>query len=302
MQDKHILVAGYGKLGRRVAMQLADSFRVSALKRSPQTPDAGVALCFADLNDPPGLSETLAQALPDGADYLLYCLSPSERSEAGYRAAYLNGLKNLLTAIPNRNALKHVIFVSSTSVYQQDSGEWVDEQSPCQPTSFSGKILLEAEQFLQRQAIKATIVRFSGIYGGSRSRLIDQVRHALDKDEVLTASPGFTNRIHEDDCVGFLCHLMTLLAQNKSVAPLYLGTDSEPVEQAEVYRFIAGQLQAELALEQRQTLKLEDSPETAKPRRAGSKRCANRLMLSTGYELRFPSFRQGYAQHLSDPA
>lgn len=302
MQDKRILVAGYGKLGRRVALQLAGRHKVTALKRSPQTPDPEVTLCFADLNDTRVLSDSLAQALPAGADYLLYCLSPAERSETGYRAAYLDGLKNLLAALPNRDALQHMIFVSSTSVYHQDGGEWVDEQSPCRPNAFSGRVLLEAEGFLQQQTVPSTIVRFSGIYGGSRSRLIDQVRQALDTGDALSYSTGFTNRINEQDCVDFLCHLIALLVQQQPLASVYIGTDSEPVELAEVYQFIAGQLQASLPVEQRQTLALRQNPEASSNRRAGSKRCSNGLMLSTGYELRFPSFRQGYALAQQDPA
>ncbi len=301
MQDKHILVAGYGKLGRRVALQLADRYRVTALKRSAQRPDPEVALCFADINQQASLTKVLAQALPEGAHYLLYCLSPAERSEAGYRAAYLNGLTNLLAALPNRQALRHVIFVSSTSVYHQADGQWVDEHSPCEPTAFSGKVLLEAEQFLQQQAVDSTIVRFSGIYGGSRSRLISQVQQALEGNRLLTYSSGFTNRIHEDDCVGFLCHLMSLLDQHESLAPLYIGTDSEPVELAEVYRYIAGQLQSDLAVEQRQTLTLLENPDATQSRRAGSKRCSNRLMLSSGYQLIFPSYREGYARIQTAP-
>jgi nucleoside-diphosphate-sugar epimerase len=302
MQDKRILVAGYGKLGRRVARQLAEQHTVYALKRNPQAPDGEVKLCFADIAQLEDLTGCLQQAIPDGVDYLIYCLSPGERSEQGYRAAYLTGLKNILTALPGIARLRHVIFVSSTSVYHQCDDEWVDEQSPCQPVSFSGKILREAEQFLQSQPVASTIVRFSGIYGGGRSRLIEQVRQALENNDPIKLAEGYTNRIHEDDCVGFLCHLMELLDQEEKLEPMYLATDSAPVPLAQVYQFIGEQLQDGLSANEQCTLQLEissplETGSTAKAlRRAGSKRCCNTLLLNSGYELTFPTYREGYAR------
>jgi nucleoside-diphosphate-sugar epimerase len=297
MQDKRILVAGYGKLGQRVAQQLASDHDVTALKRHPVDPAPPVRLCFADLNNPDQLAATLSEALPEGAHYLIYCLSPAERTEAGYRAAYLHGLQHLLNALPQRRALQHILFVSSTSVYHQSQGEWVDEHSACQPDSFSGKVLLEAEQYLFRQTIPATVVRFSGIYGGGRSRLIDQVRKALTSGEALEAGKGFTNRIHEDDCVGFLCHLIGLLVQGKTLASIYVASDSEPSSLAEVYAFIGEQLQAqpESNTDNRTSLNIQTNEHSA--RRAGSKRCCNHVMLDSGYQLKFPGYREGYLLH-----
>lgn len=296
MKDKRILVAGYGKLGQRVARQLATAHQVFALKRSPQAPDTDVSLCFADVTQPENLTRSLKQALPEGVDYLIYCLSPSERSEQGYRAAYVTGLKNVLGAMPNSARLKHLIFVSSTSVFHQSEDEWVDEQTLCQPTGFAGKVLLEAEQFLQQQSVASTAVRFSGIYGGGRSRLIEQVHQALQGSSTLAVAEGFSNRIHEDDCVGFLGHLMDLLDQGKTLASLYVATDSEPVTLAEVYQFISEQLQAGLSAKERRPLQLETNAAANTRRRAGSKRCHNRLLLNSGYQLKFPSYREGYAQ------
>jgi nucleoside-diphosphate-sugar epimerase len=307
MQDKRILVAGYGKLGRRVARQLAEQHTVYALKRNPQTPDGEVKLCFADITQLDNLTGCLQQTIPGGVDYLIYCLSPGERSEQGYRAAYLTGLQNILSALPSIATVRHVIFVSSTSVYHQCDDEWVDEQSPCQPVSFSGNILREAEQYLQSQPVASTIVRFSGIYGAGRSRLIEQVREALQNGSPLTVAEGFSNRIHEDDCVGFLCHLMGLLDQGKSLAPLYVASDSEPGSLAEVYAFIGEQLQTRECSETPTSASLQiktstSSTSTSSIRRAGSKRCRNDLMLNSGYRLRYPSYREGYALHPAAPA
>ncbi len=291
MQGKRILVVGYGKLGQRVANHLSLNHPVVALKRSPVEPVANITMCLADVTKIESLNEAFPKCLHDGVDYLIYCLSPSERSEQGYRDAYLTGLKNVLASLPEPETLQHIIFISSTSVYHQEQGEEVDELSPCLPSSFSGKVLLEAETYLAGLAVETTTIRFSGIYGGSRSRLIDQVKHALEMGETLIAAPGYTNRIHEDDCLGFICHLQGLLDQGQKVEACYVGTDSCPVEQVHVYAYLAQQLQP---VPNDKGLQINVSKDGKSLRRAGSKRCQNERMLNSGYTLKYASYKEGY--------
>jgi nucleoside-diphosphate-sugar epimerase len=299
MQRKRILVVGYGKLGSRVAENLSQQHEVIAIKRSPIAPTNTVQLCFADLSDPESLNHTLHTNIKVGVDYLIYCLSPNERSEQGYRDAYLFGLKNVLASLPKVESLKHIIFISSTSVYHQENGEQVDEQSPCLPSSFSGKVLLEAESYLASLHVTSTVIRFSGIYGGGRSRLIDQVKDALSKGNVLTASVGYTNRIHEDDCVGFICHLITLLVQNQTLEACYVATDSCPIEQAKVYQFIADQL-CTAGNNYKAPFNIKETGSAKSSRRAGSKQCLNKRMKQSAYELKFESYKEGYLDALKE--
>lgn len=298
MQDKRILVVGFGKLGKRIALRLSNEHKITAVKRSPIEQHSKLSLCFADVTQSESLHTALALNLKDGIDYLIYCLSPSERSEQGYRDAYLRGLKNIINHLPQPEKLKHILFISSTSVYHQAHGELVDESSPCKPKTFSGKILLEAEAYLANVSVPSTCIRFSGIYGGSRSRLIDQVKHALELGEALQAVPGLTNRIHEDDCVGFICHLVKLLDRGQAIAPCYVASDSCPVSQSDVYRYIGEQLSQVASCGQGTQLKLIVSEGSNSPRRAGSKCCANKRMLASGYVLSFESYREGYKQYI----
>ena len=99
-------------------------------------------------------------------------------------------------------------FASSTSVYAQHQGEWVDETSPTESESFSGRCIRHGEQLLADYPWPAVAVRFGGIYGPGRTRLIDSVR-----DGSASRSPGapiYTNRIHRDDCARVLEHLLDL--------------------------------------------------------------------------------------------
>ena len=295
MQGKRILVVGYGKLGRRVAHNLSEKHHVIAMKRSPIEQVGKVNMCFADVTNAESLKQALKTNVNDGIDYLIYCLSPSEYSEQGYRNAYLIGLQNVLRNLPNANRLQHIIFISSTSVYHHSNGEEVDENSICSPSNYSGKVLLEAESYLAGLNIASSAIRFSGIYGGNRSRLIEQVKHALENNEVLQAAPGYTNRIHEDDCLGFICHLIDLLEQKQGLEDCYIGTDSCPVEQAEVYQFIADQFQSLDVNKQTPPLSIEVTDSAKSKRRAGSKRCNNDRMKQSAYVLKYRSYKDGYA-------
>ena len=107
---------------------VAAGHRVSAIKRSPpERPLPGVGYHCADL----------ALGAPDlgGArfDQVLVILAPGSRDDDTYRALYDQGVARLVRAL--RGRVGHWFFVSSTSVYGQDAGEWVDEDSPAQPAA-----------------------------------------------------------------------------------------------------------------------------------------------------------------------
>ncbi|MBC7184185.1 MAG: NAD-dependent epimerase/dehydratase family protein, partial [Marinobacter sp.] len=185
-----ILVAGCGKLGGDIASRLKDSARVFGLRRSPHLVPEGVQGIGADLTRP----ETLSGKLPDNLDIIIYCLTPSSYDQQGYRDAYVTGLENLLRELGEK-PLKHLFFISSTSVYAQDDDSWVDESSPANPARFSGEQILAGEQTALDSGHPATILRFSGIYGPSRRRFLEEVQEGRMNPQ----SPApFSNRIHEE--------------------------------------------------------------------------------------------------------
>jgi len=287
MPAKRILIIGCGKIGLRVANLLSTVHEVWGLSRSTlnisaQNPDNDnsphVQLITADVCKP----ESLNGQLPEHLDYLIYCVAPTERTETAYRNLYLTGLQNIITALPDQHSLKRLYFVSSTSVYHQDDHSLVDETSPTLPISFSGRVLLDAEAFCNHLPIPSTIIRFSGIYGSERSRLIEQVKMHKAK---LSTDSRLTNRIHEDDCVSFIQHLVHEDILGKPNKSIYLASDNESIDLNEVIKFLASTLEVEL------TSKPTDN---AEKRRAGNKKCSNKRMLDSGYRLHFPGYREGY--------
>lgn len=272
---KRILIAGCGKIGTRLGEELAShGDEVWGLRRQRVRLPPPLHTLTADLGRPESL-----QVIPDGIDRVYYLATPHAYTDEAYRLAYVDGLHNLLQVLrEQRQAPRPVIFVSSTAVYAQHEGEWVDETSPAEPTGFSGQRLLQAEDLLRDGAFPGLVVRFGGIYGRGRNAMI---RKVCAGEPCLAQPPLYTNRIHEDDCVGVLRHLGSLSNPND----LYLAVDDAPCSQCELMDWLAEQL---------------DQPKP--PRitsaegclRAGSKRCCNKLLKNSGYTLRYPTYREGY--------
>ncbi|HET8707453.1 MAG TPA: SDR family oxidoreductase [Pseudomonadales bacterium] len=269
-----ILIAGYGALGRKLTPILAaGKHEIWGLNRSGSV-SAQAQPIKADLTHP----ETLTQ-LPQ-FDYLIYTATPSERSEAGYQNAYLTGLKNILNASA-RNSTKHIFFVSSTSVYHQSKGEWVDELSETQPTQFSGKIILAAENYLRQSGKSHSCVRFGGIYGDDRLSLIRSVQA---NKPVIKTPPVYTNRIHEDDCAGVLAFLLERHLEGVTLESVYLAVDDAPADEWTVKQWLA------------QEMGLPPLPEEPVDGSVNqNKRCSNAQLKALGYHFLYPSFQQGYA-------
>ena len=275
LRDQRILIAGCGYVGGRLAELLVESgSAVFALSRRPGARTEDVTGVRADLANP----ETL-EALPAHLDAVVFAASPSSPDEAGYRAIFIDGLRNVIEALVSRERPpKRIVFTSSTAVYGQANGEWVDETAETDPARFNGKVLLEAESLVHEAAIPGCVLRLGGIYGPGRARQIERVRDGLARLD--PGAPSYTNRIHREDAARSLLHLLALPAPD----PVYLGVDDEPADGDEVQRFIAAELgMPEPAVAER-----------GAPRRAGSKRCRNRRLVKSGYRFVYPTFREGF--------
>jgi nucleoside-diphosphate-sugar epimerase len=200
--------------------------------------------------------------------------TPADSSELGYRQGYLQPVCNLLK-LWQEGPARRLIYVSSTRVYGDHGGGWVDETSVLAPADSKARVLAEAESKLLQSRHKVTVVRFSGIYGRHPSRLLQR----LQRGQVCAAAPlTYGNRIHRDDCVGFLLHLL----RRPPLQALYLASDSAPALRREVEEWLLQALgrdiKSELAV-----------------RSGANRRCDNSRMLATGYELLYPGYREGYS-------
>ncbi len=287
-----ILIAGCGDVGTTLGQILhTTGHQVWGLKRDPAGLPSGIQMIVADLTDPKTLT-----TLPPDLDFVVYSAAAAGFSEAQYQAAYVAGVSHLLEALRQTGQQpKRLLFTSSTSVYAQHQGERVDENSPAEAEGFTGRCIRQGEQRMWTSGWPAVAVRFGGIYGPGRTRLIDSVR-----DGTATCPEGppvYTNRIHRDDCARVLEHLIELPNPER----LYVAVDDEPAPLDEVLCWLADPLGVPAPPPApRSPLKpgAKTDGNTALRFRA-SKRCRNARLRASGFRFRYPSYRDGYAALLS---
>lgn len=277
-----ILLAGCGDLGTEAGLRFAAAgHRVVGWRRSPEKLPAAVEGVAADLG-----SADLP-AVPADTTAVVVAVAADSSTESAYRTAYVDGLAHVLDALERDGvAPRRVLFVSSTAVYGDAGGGWVDESTTAAPGGFSGRILLEAEELLASRlggtGTTPVVLRLGGIYGPGRTRLIDQVRNGT---AVVPDQPRFTNRIHRDDAAAALVHLASMEA---IPATVYVGVDNSPADLGDVLRFLASEMGYP-----------EPPIGPAGEARGGNKRCNNALLRGTGFEFTYPSFREGYREVLA---
>ena len=284
MALKKVLIAGFGSVASELVQILPEGlYRVTGLRRSKTTSnDPRLRLLRVDLSD----AGSLATAIQgETFDHLIYCPSPDKRDKASYQKTYLRGLENLLGLDGLIQNLKRLILISSTSVYGQSQGEWVDENSPTEPGSFSGEIILDTERMLaSRMKTGFVILRCGGIYGKGDSRYVQQIK----KGELRWyPSPQYINRIHVKDCASSIWHLMRL----RSPQNLYLGVDDAPVDQREVISWMAEQLSIPIP-------RASAEEKDARASKMSNKRCKNDRLKKSGYQFLYPTYKDGYQSAL----
>lgn len=263
------LIIGYGDLGQRVAaLALGGGDEVIAVRRTSMTAaHPALRLIAAD-----------ARSLPvveiGRVDNVLICLTPSQRSPAAYVETYVDSVRAAVAALPDLGSPR-MFFASSTAVYAEDSGNWVDEHSATAGAAFNGEILHQAEALLP--AGQGTALRIAGIYGPQRMMLL---RRAVDPSAtVQRVPPTYSNRIHVDDLAVQIYALMG----HASPPPVINLVDDEPIAAHEVMDWLCSNL---------------GLPPKAASASSGSQGKRVRSVVAAGLKLpslRYPSFREGYA-------
>lgn len=272
------LIVGCGYLGLRVAQRwVAQGDQVLALTRSEsrisQLAELGVTAIVGDVTQP----ETLV--VPP-VDTVLHAVGYDRSAAPSKREVYVGGLANLLAAIGGRCG--RFLHVSSTSVYAQQNGEIIDEQSPCEPSDESGCICRDAEQLVTGAGSQMpfNILRLSGIYGPNR--LLSRI-DMLKTGQLLPGLPdAWLNLVHVDDAAA----AVVACADRGQPGATYLVSDDQPILRREYYGLLARLVGAG---EPR-----FDVDAVARHMRGINKRCNNRkLREELQVELQFPTIDSG---------
>lgn len=280
-----ILIIGCGYVGKVLGRRLAGAgHEVTGVRRSAEGDAelraAGIVPVHADI----GRREELEGI---GADFeaVVNLASSTRGGVEEYEAVYLRGTRNVLEWLKGRGTRRYV-YTSSTSVYAQNDGSWVTEESAAEPESETSRVLRETERCLMEQsAIPATVLRTSGIYGPGRGHLFKQ----FVKGEAVLREDGssFINMVHVEDVAGAIERCL-----GEGVAGgVYNLTDDKPVTQREFFEWLAGQLG--------RPMPPSAPPDPNRKRGLTNKRLSNaRLKAATGYGFRYPTFREGYAPEI----
>ncbi len=262
-----LLIAGCGDLGIRLGLRWAQAGgEVLALRRRAELLPAAFERVAIDLTQP------LPRGLLDGElSAIAYLASADQRTPQAYRNTYVDGLQRLLDLLPD--APLRLLFASSTAVYGEDAGGWVDETTVTEPNAFNGHLLLEAEQRLHAVAPAATAVRLSGLYGPGRERLWQRAR---DGDP---GAARWGNRVHIDDAAAALMHLLQLARP----PALLCVSDDRPARDDEVLACL------------RQLQQVPAVPPLSAGAAETGRRVSNRQLRDSGFALRYPDFAAGYA-------
>jgi nucleoside-diphosphate-sugar epimerase len=284
---KRVLIAGYGYIGSLVGHLLAESgTEVVAMSRTMpggllRHPHPNVHWFPADLTCKDSLS-----GVKGTFDHALFAASSSRGGSQDYRQVYCEGVNNLMTELEGRLS-RSFIYLSSTGVYGQNEGEWVDESMPVQPTSETGQVLVEAENYLFRQfqsnAFPGMVLRLSGIYGPGRGYAWKRIQQG----NAVIESPGerWVNMIHREDAANAVIAAFT----DGTAGEAYNVTDDVPVRQLEFYEWLASTSGNPIPK------LVESDPLKPSKRQVTHKRISNRkLKQLKNFKLKYPSFKEGY--------
>jgi nucleoside-diphosphate-sugar epimerase len=283
-----IAILGCGYVGLELGRLLNADHEVVGVRRSADgvraIEDAGLTAVQADVTD----AEALAK-VPD-VDVVVFTASSGGRGADAARAVYVDGLETAIDQFGGRDdSPARFIYTSSTGVYGDHDGEWVDETTPIEPTTEKTEVLAEAERVARERPREygstGTVVRLAGLYGPDRYRLSRYLEGPVTE--------GYLNMVHRRDAAGAIAFL---LDTDQAAAETVLVVDDEPVSKWDFADWLAGSCGVADPPKQTKAERLDEkSLSTAAKRRIQtSKRCSNAALRDRGYEFVYPTFREGY--------
>jgi nucleoside-diphosphate-sugar epimerase len=279
-------ILGCGYIGLELARQLTDEHEVVGVRRSEDGLAAieatGATAVQADITDPTDL-----ESIPD-VDWLVFTASSGGRGADAARRIYVDGLQTVVESFGARDFQPaQLVYTSSTGVYGDHDGGWVDEATELEPTTGKTRVLAEAERIAREVApehgISGTVVRLAGLYGPHRYR--------LDRYLEGPVTEGYLNMIHRDDAAGVI-----EFALESVDVELLVAVDDEPVDKWTFADWLADECGVERPPKRTKVERLNDDDlsEAARRRIVTSKRCSNDRLREFGHEFLYPTYREGY--------
>jgi len=272
---RRIAVLGAGYVGSAVARQLADrGDMVWAVRRRERPPEPGVTWLSGDMTGGP------VTGLPESLDAVVLAVAPSGPRD-GYERTYPPAAR-AAAALARASGATSLVYTSSTGVYGERDGGWVDETTVLRGEGPGNRALIEAEQLLLTAGLSGvTVLRVAGIYGPGRD---PRPRFAVP-GQLAMRGESWVNLAHRTDIVAAIVG-----ALDHHGAPRVLNVaDGAPAQAADIARWLATSAGRDAdAL----TFDGEGTPARS------NQRVATAALLGTGWRPQYPSFREGFARGL----
>ena len=192
-------------------------------------------------------------------------------------------IENFLIDLKNNLNLQWVGYLSSTSIYGDHKGNWVDETSNTIPTSEMGLKRLKAEKKLLNSNLPIRIFRLAGIYSLERN-IFSRLKN--NKIKAINMKNQIFSRIHVEDIA------QVLLASffKSKVQDIFNVSDDEPCSYREVLEYATSLLNIKMPDE----VMFEDLQEGAqKDFYKDKKKVSNKKIKLMGVKLKYPTYKKG---------
>ena len=282
LTETPICIAGCGYIGKQLAEQLLRKQNpVSGIVHSTGSQAECLKKQFpCELIDLDGPLESIDLS----GQRLIYLAPPPRSGRTDTR------MRNFLNAI-NDNAPDRFVLISTTGVYGDCKGNWIDETTPLNPAADRAHRRADAEQavqqYCQRKNIPLVILRVAGIYGPGK---IPVARIKSGQAIVNQEDSPFTNRIHAHDLVDICATAL----RKQNISGIYNVTDGHPSTMYEYFNGVASALKLAkppaISLEQAQ----QQLSEGMLSYMAESRRIKNeKLLKDFELALHYPTLEEG---------
>lgn len=223
----HLVLIGYGDIAARLATRHPQDAVLALARRPAQAPVGHVAAWRSVIFD---LDQDNAPDLPDQAVWLYFAPPPTQGTED-------SRLRRWLASAERQPRPAQLIYASTTAVYGDVAGAWVDEQTAPNPAHDRGRRRLDAERTAQAwcaaRGVPLTVLRITGIYAADRLPL-DKIR--AGQPVVCPEEAPWSNRIHADDLADICSRLIARCAAGAPVTGVFNISDNQPLPMSLLYQ------------------------------------------------------------------
>ena len=292
-----VFIFGCGYLGIRLADTLiATGHEVGALTKNET---------FADVLRARGTTEVIVDRLESdtwhglvGNDYtkIINCVSSAGNGLSGYESSYYEGQASIIQWAKS-HSIETFVYTSSTSVYPENSGGLVSEDSLKEDSvhSDTAQVLIRSENLIESNQSHFDdyfILRLSGIYGPKRHYLLNQIQSS---SAIAGSGDYFMNMIHIDDIVTAIIGLINVKADIPS--GIYNLSDDMPTQKKVVVEWLANEVGIAVPVFDKDSVTQRNA---SRKTRTKNRRIANtKIKEALGLVLKYPSYKEGYTHIIS---